>query len=277
MYYYQTKIQYDGTGYCGFQWQKDIPTIQNEFNLAIKKTIEGKFTTMGASRTDTGVHAMEQIVKISSHNAIDCDMFLKAVNSYLPSQIYCDEISPCSGDFRPASDPLSKEYHYFFTNQKIIGENDTRYIANISQNIDIDLMMKTLETIIGTHDFKNFCSAGSNVKSTVREIYSSSLQLVKTESIFQESIIFKNNNNPIECYQIKINGNGFLKQMIRHLVSALWTVGTKRISINEFNDYLKSVDNKKKLWKAAPACGLFLYKIIYPNFGNKQIKLPVQT
>ena len=76
MNYYQAVIQYDGTNYFGFQWQKDIPTIQNDFNQSLHQIINGKITTVAASRTDTGVHAIEQIVKITSEDKIECDSFL---------------------------------------------------------------------------------------------------------------------------------------------------------------------------------------------------------
>lgn len=159
-HYYKATLQYDGTGYAGFQWQKDIPSIQNDFNLALASLIAGKITTMGASRTDTGVHAMEQVVKITSENFIDCTTVVERLNTKLPSQMRCLEFVPCEGDFRPETHPTSKEYRYFFTNHRNVLLEDRRFISNFSLPLDLDLMRTCLLEILGTHDFQNFCSAG---------------------------------------------------------------------------------------------------------------------
>jgi tRNA pseudouridine38-40 synthase len=88
-HFYLARLQYDGTGYYGFQWQKDLPTIQDDFNLALSKLVDGRITTMGASRTDTGVHALEQFLKITSENEIDLTNLVKDLNKILPPQISC--------------------------------------------------------------------------------------------------------------------------------------------------------------------------------------------
>lgn len=265
MYYYKATIQYDGTGYAGFQWQNNAPTIQDDFNRAIKKIIEGKVTTMGASRTDTGVHAMEQVVKISSVSPLECSSFLVALKQNLPAQMRCLELIPCAGDFMPASAPLSKEYHYYFTNQKNVLAEDRRFIANFSLKLDLNLMMICTRGILGTHDFHNFCSTGSNVKSSVRNINLCELSEINPHTIFSSSELFIIPKNLQNCYQLKIEGDGFLKQMIRHIVSALWMVGSGKLTTEDFLHQLNGPKKEKRIWKVAAANGLFLYKINYPN------------
>ena len=142
MNYYKATIQYDGTNYCGFQWQKDIPSIQNDFNQSLTHLMSGKITTMGASRTDTGVHAIEQVVKVTSENHIECESFLIRLNEILPRQIRCLEFVPCEGSFRPASDSISKEYRYLFTNVLNSGNVDQLFLANNPYQLDFDLMKK---------------------------------------------------------------------------------------------------------------------------------------
>ncbi len=264
MHYYKATIQYDGTGYAGFQWQKDIPTIQNDLNLALMKIIDGKVTTMGASRTDTGVHALKQVVKITSKNSIECSSMTSSLNTILPSQIRCMEIFPCDGNFKPASDHLTKEYHYYFTNKKILTTDDRRFISDYSLPLDFTLMHNCAKEILDTHNFHNFYSTGSNVKSTERNIAVCELRKINPHTIFSGSKIFVISQDIAECYQFKIEGNGFLKQMVRHLVSALWAVGSGKLSIEEFSNLLNGPKCEKQLWKVAPANGLFLYKINYP-------------
>ena len=263
MHYYKATIQYDGTGYAGFQWQKEIPSIQNDFNLAIQKMIEGKVTTMGASRTDTGVHAMEQLVKITSQNTIDCTTFTNSINQLLPAQIRCLNVLPCSGNFKPASDPVSKEYRYYFTNKRNVTLEDRRFISNFSLPLDVESMMMCVREILGIQNFQNFCSAGSNVKSTTREITVCELTEINPHSVFSESELFRLPTELIHCYQLRIEGNGFLKQMIRHIMSALWMVGSGKLTTDEFLHLLKGPKKDKRIWKVAAPNGLFLHEIKY--------------
>jgi tRNA pseudouridine38-40 synthase len=261
-YYYKARIQYDGTGYAGFQWQKDIPSIQNDFNHAVKSIITGKITTMGASRTDTGVHAIEQVVKITSQNPIECPTSLLTLNKILPSQIRCLELIPCKGDFKPAS-ASSKEYHYYFTNIRNVPENDRRFIANFPIQLDLNSMKICVRAILGTNDFHNFCSTGSNVKSTIRDITFCELSEINPHIILPKSELFGLPTDLSLCYQLKIEGNGFLKHMIRHLVSALWMVGSGKLTTDEFLKLLSGPKREKRLWKIAAPNGLFLYEIKY--------------
>ncbi len=265
MYYYKTLIQYDGTNYSGFQWQKDIPTIQNEFNKAIQLLINCRFTTMSASRTDSGVHAIEQIVKISTVHPIDCDDFSESFNKIISPQIKCIKISTCDGLFRPATDSLSKEYRYLFTNRTQVSAKETRFISNISNKLDFKLIDSCIQALIGEHDFCNFYSHGSNVKSTKRNIISCELSAINPHDILSNSNIFHIPKELTYCYQLKIEANGFLKQMIRHIVSALWMVGSGKLSLNEFMNLLNGPRALRQTWKVAPPNGLILFKIYYPT------------
>lgn len=263
-HYYKALFQYDGTGYYGFQWQKDMPTIQNDINLALGKLLTGKITTMGASRTDTGVHALEQFVKITSENGIDCPTFPMKINGILSPQIRCLEIEPSDVNFRPANDSISKEYRYLFTNT--IGDNHTerKFIANNPYPLDLAAMKTCTEAIVGKHDFHNFVSMGSNVKTTIREITACELSVVDPRTILGNSEVFSLPEMPGPCYELRVEGNGFLKQMIRHLMTAMWKVGNGRLTTQEFMLLLNGPKKAKPMWKVAHPKGLFLCRIKYP-------------
>lgn len=265
MNYYKATIQYDGTNYFGFQWQKGIPTIQNDFNLSLKQIISGHISTMGASRTDTGVHAIEQIVKITTDHLIECDSFLTKLNTTLPPQIRCLSIVPCEGTFRPTTGSKSKEYRYLFTNTLKSSCDDQIFIANIPYSLDLELMKKCTQEIVGKRDFRNFCSAGSNVKTTVREISLCEISEVDPHLVLPQSDLFGLPLDLRRCYQLKIEGNGFLKQMVRHLMSALWLVGKGTISPEEFSLLINGPMKTKRLWKVASPRGLYLYRFIYSH------------
>jgi tRNA pseudouridine38-40 synthase len=261
MYYYKALIQYDGTNYFGFQWQKGLPSIQNTFNESLGQIRSGKVTTMGASRTDTGVHAVEQIVKITSEKPIKIELVLPKLNRALPSQIKCLDLLPCEGSFKPTVGSYCKEYRYLFTNLIESSCIDQKFIANNPYRLDIEQMKKCAQTIVGTHDFQNFYSAGSNVKSTIRDISFCELSKIDPHVVLPQTGVFSLPLDLRECFQLKIVGNGFLKQMVRHLMSALWLVGGGKISPDEFDLLLKGPQKTKRLWKVATPRGLYLYKI----------------
>lgn len=265
MHYYKTIIRYEGSSYIGFQWQRENKTVQGQLNEALLKMSDAKITTRGASRTDTGVHAMEQVVKISSEIELNTLSFVQEINTHLPGNIKCLEIKNCSGSFNPGLDALSKEYRYFFTNKTRPSQEDCPFFANISNKLDLNLMSECAQLLNGCHDFKNFYSSGSNVKSTVRNIFFCELKLINPRDIFLDQDLFNNSPDIDECFQLRIIGEGFLKQMIRHIVSALWMVGSGKLSIEQFAQLLKGPKSDKQHWKVAPANGLFLYKINYPE------------
>lgn len=265
MYYYKTTIQYAGTNYAGFQWQNGTPTVQSAFNESLSKILNGKFTTMAASRTDTGVHALDQVVKITSSDPIDLITFINNFNEALPNQIRCLKIENCDGLFRPSASSLSKEYRYFFTNKTQVSKVETQFIANIANKLDVEAMKICVQALIGTHNFKNFYSSGSNVKSTIRHVIVCELSEINPQEVFSNEEIFQIPKDLNNCYQLKIEANGFLKQMIRHIVSSLWMVGSGKLSTNEFIELLYAPKSDKQLWKVASPNGLYLYRINYPS------------
>ncbi|MBY0416363.1 MAG: tRNA pseudouridine(38-40) synthase TruA [Bdellovibrionales bacterium] len=265
MHYYKATIQYSGTNYAGLQWQEGLKTIQNDFNVALSKLVEDKITTMSASRTDSGVHAFEQIIKISSRKQIDTSSFLRPLNLALPNQIRCINIQECDGNFKPSVDSLSKEYRYLFTNKKQVSKDESEFIANIANPLDTNTMIKCIQAINGIHNFCNFYSSGSNVKSTVREVALCELTIINPHTLFSETELFQIPKDLSQCYEFRIIANGFLKQMIRHLVSAIWMVGSGKMSFGEFVNLLNGPKENKQRWKVAPPNGLYLYKINYPS------------
>ena len=263
MNYYKATVQYDVTNYFGFQWQKGIPTVQHDFNQSLQLLMSGRITTMSASRTDTGVHAIEQIVKITSERPIECESFLTQLNKALPLQIRCLGLVPINGSFKPTTGSISKEYRYLFTNRLQSSCVDQKFIANNPYKLDVSIMKKCAQEIVGKHDFRNFCSAGSNVKTTVRDIFSCDLSEVDPHAVLPRSDMFLLPEDLRHCYQFRIEGSGFLKQMVRHLMSALWLVGSGRMSPEEFTLLINGPVKTKRLWKVASPRGLYLYQFKY--------------
>lgn len=259
MNYYKAIIQYDGSDRIGFQYQEDMPTIQGDINLSLQKILQGKVTTRAASRTDKGVHAFGQVVKISAEDSSPLDV--ATLNSSLPSHIRCLSISPCAGDFIPSVDQTSKEYRYVFTNTPGISGQDQRYIAQTPFSLNFDHMQTCVAMLKGTNDFKNFWSIGGHSNTTIRDILECDLTLINPQEFFKDSLFTA--GDVTSCWQFRIVGKGFLKHMVRHLVGSLWMVGNGRLTVDDFSKLLHGEQKEQRPWKKADPRGLYLLKVSY--------------
>lgn len=263
MYYAKAMIQYDGSNYAGFQWQKNALSIQEDFNRTLQKCGLESFTTMGASRTDSGVHALEQVVRITSSQEIDGKSLLQRMQNNLPPQIRILNLTTTTQDFRPANDSLSKEYCYLFTNRLRAPLEERKYVANISNPLDLEAIKICLNALQGEHDFCNFFSTGSNVTTTIRTLKKCELKIINPHEFFQGNSLFPIPHELNQCFEFSFEANGFLKQMIRHMVAGLWRVGSGKMKPEEFIALLDSPRLTKQLWRVASPSGLYLCKINY--------------
>lgn len=261
MNYYKAIIQYDGSDRIGFQWQEGMPTIQGDLNLSLQQTLEGKVTTRAASRTDKGVHAFGQVVKISAEDSSPLDT--GRLNAALPSHIRCLDISPCAGDFIPSVDQRSKEYRYLFTNTPGTSGSDQRYIANTPYSLNIDHIQACVDMLKGTNDFRNFWSIGGIANTTIRDILHCDLTMIDPQELFKDSLFTA--GEVTSCWQFRIVGKGFLKHMVRHLVGALWMVGNGRLTVEDFSKLLYGEQKEARPWKKADPRGLYLLKVSYDS------------
>lgn len=252
-FHYLLKISYDGSEYLGWQIQNNGKTIQQELNKALEKISKADVRTTGAGRTDTGVHALGQMVKVTTELLIDPSALVRGLNSLLPMDIRALECSVCEENFLPTSHALSKSYFYLFSNTEEERAFQNRYMANISYELDFEKMKEACNLFVGKHDFKDFQVTGSEVKTTVREIFHCELTGPYTDTL---SGIFPS------YYRLDVTGNGFLKQMIRLMVGCLWDVGRSKVSLEELQEALKKPQGRR-FGKVAPACGLYKSTVSY--------------
>lgn len=254
MNYYQMILQYDGSDYLGFQTQEGMTTLQGDLNKALATILKGEFTTRAASRTDKGVHAFAQVIKISSLDSLPLDP--NHLNAALISQMKCLSITECPSDFIPSMDQRSKEYLYLFSPHA----QSERFIAEAPASLNLAAMRTCVEMLKGTHDFKNFWSICGVSNTTEREIYDSELTEIDPRSLFQGTLF---TTQVSTCLQFKIHGRGFLKHMVRHLMGALWLVGNGTLTQKDFENYLNGELRPQRPWKKADPKGLFLVKVHY--------------
>lgn len=254
MFFYKLVITYKGTNFHGWQIQaQGEKTIQGELNLALETILKSSVKTTGSGRTDTGVHAINQIVKVEAAKEIECDALRRGLNSLLPEDIRVKSIDYCSESFRPTNDAKTKEYHYYFCNGKNSNPLINDLLASSNFELDIKKMQKTCSVFLGEHDFKDFQCVGTPVTSTYRKIFSCEIAKVERFSVMDDQD---------NIFVLKIRGSGFLKQMVRLIVGTLWQVGRDKVTAQQIGEKLQK-PNGTKLGPVAPAQGLYLASVEY--------------
>ena len=249
---YVATLAYDGTAYYGFQRQQThLPTIQLVVETSISTIARQNISIIGAGRTDTGVHAVGQVIAFDLDWKHTDTALLLAINSQLPADIALQRIWQQDG-FHPRYDALSRQYVYtvacLTTRNPLLNRQAWQLFGD---SLDIDVMQRAAEQLIGKHDFGAFGTPpqiGST--NTVREVFLS--QWVKVSSDFGD------------IYTYRICATAFLYHMVRRIVGTLVQVGRKKLTLDDFAAVVASRDiqNAKLL---APPQGLVFEAVRYPQ------------
>ena len=237
-------LSYDGTNYFGWQRQKNHISVQQKLEEALSYLMKKDIEVRGASRTDTGVHALGQAALLKTETSIPIEKIPYAVNSFLPDDIVVTNARLVGDDFHPQYSVLKKTYQYKILNSEFKNPKLRNYSEFIRSPIDINKMRDACQYFIGTHDFSAFCASGSTAKTTVRTIFDLS--------------ILKNN----DIIDIEVTGNGFLYNMVRIIAGTLIYVGTDKFKPSFISEIIKSKD-RTLAGKTAGPYGLTLIKIYY--------------
>lgn len=245
---YFAKIRFLGTDFCGFQVQPNARTVQGVLCSACEQAFGAPAKVTGCSRTDSGVHANEFCLTIETEGAkIPADKLPMALSRYLPHDISLLYAEECSDDFHPRYSVKYKEYLYKIRNQRINDPFEYGRAWLLSQHIDDEALKKmraAATLIVGRHDFASFMSEGSDVRDTVREVYSLTVERI---------------NDSID---IKISADGFLYNMVRIIVGTLVEVAFGRILPENISKIIESCD-RSLAGMTAPPEGLYLNRVVY--------------
>jgi tRNA pseudouridine38-40 synthase len=253
-------ISYDGTDYCGWQKQKEHkhaspkPTIQETLETALSKLFNEPIRTMGSGRTDSGVHAMGQVVHFETSQTYLPKDFSWAMKSLLPVSIAVKKAWTAPEDFHATLSATHKTYKYWVWNSERPTALLARYSNWIRNPLDLEYLNAQAALLVGEKDFKSFQSVGTEVATTVREIYSA--QWVRKKN----SII-----------EFQITGSGFLKQMVRNIVGTQIDLCQKGQPIERITQILAERD-RRKAGPAAQPQGLFLSRVYYPANLDKRCR-----
>lgn len=237
-------VAYDGTDYCGFQIQPKDVTVEGVLNRELSKLLKEDITVIGASRTDSGVHALGNVAVFDTNTKIPANKISYALNQSLPEDIVIQQSEEVADDFHPRHCNCMKTYEYKIYNATFQDPVKRRYTHFVYRTLNAETMQSAANFLIGEHDFVSFCSANTQVKDTVRHIY---------------SIDIVQNGNDIV---IRIKGNGFLYNMVRIIAGTLIQVGNGLFTADKVHEILEAKD-RTKAGPTAPAKGLTLVKIEY--------------
>lgn len=255
MRYLKCILRYKGTRYFGFQRQKST-------HLTIQGIVEGVFTTLlgerilihPASRTDAGVHALEQVIHFYSKHPFSIEKLTYAANCLLPEDIRVIEIEEIGPSFHSRFSALSRRYQYLILNAKISDPLIHDYCIWIYHTLDIEKMQEAANYLIGENDFSSFMIK-SDSGSSKRNLFSLKIGFMDKNvhlfPFFHEKIIV-----------LDFWGDSFLRGMIRKITGTLIKVGLGSLEPNKFNEILMSKNNNLSGAVAAPN-GLYLIKVFY--------------
>ncbi|MCF6244445.1 MAG: tRNA pseudouridine(38-40) synthase TruA [Sulfurovum sp.] len=231
---------------------EDKPTIQASIQKVLQQIYKSQDCIIAtASRTDAGVHAQGQVIKISIPLDINSDKLHLGMNSLLPDDIRILDCKASTQAFNPNKDSKSKEYHYYFCTDIIHNPllNDT--VAHIpSSTLDIARMKEACTLFVGEHDFYSFAKRDSSMVSTLRTV-------VSCEIVQTQTLAFSN-----EVYALKIVGEGFLRYMVRYMAGALFALGRGELSLEDISEALAQ-HKEEKLSARAKSRGLHLIGVHY--------------
>lgn len=255
---YKIIISYNGQGFEGWQIQPaPKKTIQGELNKALSKiTKSSDIRTMGSGRTDSGVHAVAQVVKAELPFAIDALGLKNALNSHLTKKIRIASCEECDESFHVVKDAKSKCYRYLIYEGEELPPFLEGKATLVRPGIDWELVEQALHEFIGVHDFINFSTKGTPVLTTTREILSANLIKKDISSLGSLSLSSE------YLRELRFVGTGFLKQMVRLIVGALISAGQGKVSSIQIREYLTELKSDK-VGPVAPADGLYLNHVTY--------------
>lgn len=237
-------VAYDGTNYHGWQVQPNGETIEGVLNRKLSELLGEDIIVTGASRTDSGVHSYGNVAVFDTNTRIPAEKISYALNQRLPEDIVVQNSCEVAPDFHPRHCDSRKTYEYRILNREFplpMHRHDTYFCY---RNLNLAKMQEAADYFVGEHDFKSFCATAAVVETTVRTIYSLTVE--------------KQN----DLITIRVTGSGFLYNMVRIIAGTLLQVGMGEKMPSDIPDILKACD-RSAAGPTAPACGLTMIGIEY--------------
>mgnify|MGYP000238089608 CR=1 FL=1 len=238
-------LEYDGTNYYGWQYQKNTnKTIQQTLEKKLTKLNKSEVSVIGSGRTDSGVHAKCQTANFYLDVDIPASRIPIALNSMLPPDIICKDAKEVADDFHARYDSKAKKYRYRLLNRSYHSVFTRNYVYTLYKDLNLEKINSALKDFVGYYDFAAFQSAGSDVVNTKRKIKKFEMKYIGEEICFD------------------IVGTGFLYNMVRIIIGTLIEIGLNKRPENDVKRIINSC-NRREAGFTAPAKGLTLLEVYY--------------
>lgn len=246
---YKVTVAYDGTKFAGFQSQPNQRTVQGTIETALTKMNKGEFIRVyGSGRTDSGVHALGQVIHFDYPSEIPARNMLLALNSLMPLDIEVVDSEIAEPNFHAQFNTIAKCYQYRVSRGRFTDPFKRLYTGHYPYVLNQQRIETALQDLLGEHDFTSFAASGGVIKNKVRTIYRATVEFDEQH----DEVIFE------------FVGNGFLYNMVRILVATLLEIGNGRRAEHDFLR-LFEVKDRQQARGTAPASGLYLKKVYYPG------------
>lgn len=239
-------IAYDGTNYSGWQVQPNGQAIQPIVEDALEQLLKERVKVRSSGRTDAGVHAQAMAAAFTTSKNLPLKAYVEGTNRFLPVDIAIQKAQIVLDGFKPITMAKAKHYRYTIINSSVRSPLDRLYSWQVRERLDLDLMTTAAANFVGTHNFSAFRASNCAAKTTIRRIDSVNITQ-------QEALII-----------IDIIGGGFLKNMVRIMVGTLVDIGKGRFAPSLVKALLLDGE-RKEAGSTAPACGLCLVRVYYPQ------------
>ena len=242
---YKIKIEYDGTLFVGWQFQKNGTSIQEVLQKAIFNFTKEKVVVTGAGRTDSGVHALAQVAHFDLKKKIKKKNFLPGINQHIGNKLVTVlKINKTSKKFHARFDAKKRTYQYTIINRQSPLALQKNKAWHIRKKLNVKAMKKGAKLLLGTHDFSTFRASSCGAKSPIKSM---------------KKISIKKNKEKIT---LKFISKSFLQQQVRSMVGCIKYLGEEKWKFDDFKRVFRS-KNRLNCAPPAPSCGLYLTKISY--------------
>ena len=238
-------ISYLGTNYHGWQIQENALSIQYILNNSLSTVLKQDIKTVGSGRTDTGVHALNQVAHFDLNQVIDNNEFLYKINSILPNDISVNKIITVKDDFHARFDAVERRYIYKINLKKSPFLYGLTY--HYKNKINLSVLNKASKIIVSNDNFKSFCKSKSDVKN-----YICNLIYAKWKKGDNDTVVFE------------ISSDRFLRGMVRAIVGTMLMLNEGKINLSGFKKIILNNDRRNAGSSVFPG-GLYLKEVLYPN------------
>jgi tRNA pseudouridine38-40 synthase len=239
-------IAYEGTNYSGWQTQPNGVAVQQVVEDALAQLLQERVHVRSSGRTDAGVHAAAMAAAFTTSRELPLKAFVEGTNRYLPPDIAIQSATVVPDGFKPIVMAHSKQYRYTIINSSVRSPLERLYSWHVREPLDYGAMKEAAGLFVGTHNFAAFRASNCVAKTTIRRIDAVQITTLGTR------------------ITIDIIGGGFLKNMVRVMVGTLVDIGKGRFAPSYIDTLIRRGD-RKEAGSTAPACGLCLMQVVFPE------------